>query len=775
MQRKTPKSRLTTMTFTPPLATTMTTTMTVISNLLRQRVDEPRRRLSTGIQIGIGTALFVLLLAGLDLFPYLRLSLNNVYFVPRDTTATIVIVAADDASHAAYGRALTDWTRDLHAELVSIVSANGARVLAFDVLFADPDDADAELLAVMEQARLESDARTRFVMPAVPAQREDITAQDAVRYSHMLLPTEGLRGDVVAYGHTSALPDVDGVIRWQPTRIITPHEDYFSFAIVSYLSYNGVSPMFYPQVISTSPDTLHLPGELDIPVDATGQMRLNYFTAPGTDRGFTIVSYQDVINGDVDPAVFNDKIVLVGVHNYTGFGDRYGVPISLEGRTMSGVEIHANIIETLLQHETLSWQSVGAQSVMLVLLALFAGVGYGIMAQRWTSFVLALLALLLLGVAGAFVVFTTQHHMVDLFYMLLALGLPAPVTLVVNTILETRRRQRAELLLDSVVTASSQRLELALTLPAIARDLSAILRGASVEIWLWDAVRERLDRAYPAVPPDPDDDTGKAMLGAVRIDDPAHEADETASEAESDAPPLPPVDPAVRAFVATTLQTTEVQQNDKLLGVPLAWQQEPLGVIVATTRRRPSRDQRDLLMLFGWQTASIIANVVQYRETAELSDLKTRLLRMASHDLKNPLSVVMMYAELMQEMAEEEGLNPKTLERLGIIYSAGHMMLTIVEDILDLERVRSSELKPHPFNLRDMLQSAVRNQQPTMDQKKQTFTVELPDEFPILEGDERQLRQAVTNLLSNACKYTPKGGTVTLRLTRYGKRARIEV
>lgn len=707
---------------------------------LRLRVGTPtRHRLLAGVQIGIGTALVVLLAAGADLFPYLRLSLDNVFFVPRDTSGAVVIVAADEASHAAYGRSPVMWPRTVHASLVDALAAAGARVIAFDVLFSESAEGDDVLAAAIERARTQSASRTRVVMPIVPAQRSEVSPPYALSYSHALVPTERLPRDLIVLGHTLSSPDVDGAIRWQPTRIQTPGGSYYSLAIATYLSYLRVPAGAFDQVVRVEGNALQV-AERRVPIDRSGQMLINYFSAPGDER-FTVVSFRDVVEGAADPAIFADKIVLVGVMNHAGTTDMYGVPISFNQRLMAGVEIHANTLETLLQDRALSWLGGTRFILLLIGLALLASIAFSFAAQRWYLFTLTLIALVLVWVSGVLVWFTLQRQIVDLFYTLAALLLPAPFTLVYNTIAETRRRQRAEILLQSALRASSQRLSLEATLSIIAADLRRILHCGEVQIWLRDPRSGELSRAFPA-------------------------------PAEGDQPP----DGACRSVVETAFGTPDVQQHDRCVAVPLNWQSASLGVIVAPISGRLSRARRELLALFGWQTASIIANVLAYRETLRLSDLKTRMLRLASHDLKNPLSVVLLYTEMLQEQIEARpDHTERDLRGVKVIHKAGRTMLTIVEEILDLERVRSRELILQPIALSPLLRELGELHRVTIEQKQQVFTLDLPEDFPEVLADEGQLRHAVGNLLSNASKYTPAGGQITLRLTRQDGAARIAV
>jgi signal transduction histidine kinase len=706
--------------------------MSTLANRLRSHLTIPdRARAGIGLRVGLMVALLVLLMWWGDLFVQARLRMNNVYYVARDIPdKRIIIVALDDASLQTYGRSLTTWPRTLYADLVDQLSRDGARVIAFDVLFSEPSSSDQDLIDAITRARTESEMRTRVVMPLIGVQREP--APDSVRYTSFLAPTAAFQ-EVATLGHTSTLPDADGTVRHQPTQITAGEDRALSFAIVTYLTYLRIPAAAYSQVVQVQPDEVIVTSTRHIPVDHLGQMWINYFGAPNNGT-FPVFSFRDVLDGRVNPDVFYDRIVLVGLMHQTGLSDTYPVPIGINGSTMSGVEIHANVIETLLENKPLHMQSRPAQTVMIAALALLSGVLYSYAARRWWWLVAAVIGALIVWFGGVFLAFNLAQHMVNLLYSLLALVLPVPAIILANTALETQRRSRAEWLRESIVTASAQQLSLERMLPGIAADLSRLLKTADVAIWLKNADGE--NQAYPA----------------------------------DDAPPSDR-----QALVTRAIQGhTRLRESDQL-AAPIIWQGRALGAFWAQ-RPRLSPAVIDLLNLFTWQTASVLANATLYAQTQELSALKTRMIRMASHDLKNPLTAVLGYTEILTEAYRRDpALPPKHLGWLENARTAAYNMLAIVEDILDLERVRGQQLRRQPLDLLELLQQSVTEYQAAMDGKQHIFTALLPDTFPAMSGDPHLLREAVNNLLSNAVKYTPPGGLITLRLAQTGDRARVSV
>ena len=703
----------------------------------RPKTSDPQshwlHHLRLGAQFGLITALVVVALWQADLFVRWRLSLDNAFFVPRDTTGQVVLVAVDDASLQTYGRDLVAWPRTLYADFMDIVSEGGARVVGFDVLFGEAAEGDDAFVEAITAARTGGEQRTRVVMPVVGAQRDESEAEQAISFVTNSSPNTALREVSAALGHTNVLPDPDGAVRWLPTRIDVGSQPWYAFSIATYLSYLRIPEAAFSQVITYEDDAIYVTPQRRIPIDGQGRMLINFFGNPSNNT-FPTYSFHAVLAGEVDPAAFYDRIVLVGLMNQTGLGDQYFVPIGLNSERMAGVEIHANAVETLLQNKPLQAQSKRSQVIMVLLLGVVSGAIYGLLARRWYWMLLAMAILLLVWTVGVLVYFNLTYHKTNLFHALITLTLTGITIQVQHAALESRRRQRAELLRESIVRASSQRLSLKRTLPGIIEDLRQIVGVPQTEVWLWDAGTQRLQYAE-----EEPEQTGTAPVNVLQ----------------------------------QALDGGQIVHQDGVLAVPLRWQDEPLGVLYAPFPGRLTATTHRTLTLFGWQTASIIANVKLYRETEELSDLKTRMIRMASHDLKNPLGVVLGYAELLLD--DEDNLTPLHTKFVRTIQDSANNMNHIVQEILNLEQVRSGKRIIDNYSLIDLLKRVVEQHHSGIEQKQQTCDLHMPATFPVLVGDMVQLREAFSNLVGNASKYTPDGGHIAVRLKQDREDALIEV
>jgi PAS domain S-box-containing protein len=155
----------------------------------------------------------------------------------------------------------------------------------------------------------------------------------------------------------------------------------------------------------------------------------------------------------------------------------------------------------------------------------------------------------------------------------------------------------------------------------------------------------------------------------------------------------------------------------------------------------------------------VITDVTDLRE---LTELKSRMIRMASHDLSNPLSHAMTYLELFIE--DPPKMNDTQEMIISKIQLALNRMNQMLRDLLDLERIESGEsLRREPILWDAIIEEAVESQMPEVEVKSHEVEVNVADDLPLVVGDHTQLRQALVNLISNAVKYTPEGGHIIVK------------
>jgi signal transduction histidine kinase/HAMP domain-containing protein len=212
-----------------------------------------------------------------------------------------------------------------------------------------------------------------------------------------------------------------------------------------------------------------------------------------------------------------------------------------------------------------------------------------------------------------------------------------------------------------------------------------------------------------------------------------------------------------------------------LLAIPLLHEDRIIGALVVR-RRAPGPFQRetvDLLKSFATQSVLAIQNARLFRELEDkgqqlriASRYKSEFLANMSHELRTPLNAIIGYSEMLQEEAEDLGYADFTPD-LQKINAAGKHLLALINDILDLSKIEAGrmDLYLETFDLATMLHDVETTVQPLVEKNANTLVVQYVDALGTMRADLTKVRQALFNLLSNACKFT-KRGTVTLVVTR---------
>jgi signal transduction histidine kinase/DNA-binding response OmpR family regulator len=144
----------------------------------------------------------------------------------------------------------------------------------------------------------------------------------------------------------------------------------------------------------------------------------------------------------------------------------------------------------------------------------------------------------------------------------------------------------------------------------------------------------------------------------------------------------------------------------------------------------------------------------------KLEKVKNEFIATASHDLRNPLTSIRGYNQLIQNAGP---LNDNQVEFVQRIHHASTHMTELVENMLDLAKMDlGAEPKHEPLDVTHLLWQIADEFQPQAQAKRQLLTVEKTESSSIVKGDPLQLRQVFRNLVGNAIKYTPDGGTITL-------------
>ena len=160
----------------------------------------------------------------------------------------------------------------------------------------------------------------------------------------------------------------------------------------------------------------------------------------------------------------------------------------------------------------------------------------------------------------------------------------------------------------------------------------------------------------------------------------------------------------------------------------------------------------------------------------ELDRMKTEFVSQVSHELRTPLTSIKGFTELLLDGDAGE-INDEQTEFLGIIKSNVDRLVGLINELLDISRLESGrlELRSEPIELAAVVELVLGTMRPLIDAKAQTVAVELAPDVPKVRGDPDRIVQVLTNLVSNAHKYTPEGGALWIFATRHDGMARVAV
>ncbi|MFQ3535254.1 MAG: hybrid sensor histidine kinase/response regulator [Aggregatilineales bacterium] len=145
----------------------------------------------------------------------------------------------------------------------------------------------------------------------------------------------------------------------------------------------------------------------------------------------------------------------------------------------------------------------------------------------------------------------------------------------------------------------------------------------------------------------------------------------------------------------------------------------------------------------------------QINQLKALDEAKSRFVRSISHDLKNPLGLILSATDVLRETQ----LSDTQAQLVGIIEHKAHFMLSIISNLLDLARLTAGVPPNHmPTSLRTLIQESLVGFDLQAESKQLAFSVSLPEEDALVEVERHAICRMIGNLVSNAIKYTSKGG-----------------
>jgi signal transduction histidine kinase/ActR/RegA family two-component response regulator len=151
----------------------------------------------------------------------------------------------------------------------------------------------------------------------------------------------------------------------------------------------------------------------------------------------------------------------------------------------------------------------------------------------------------------------------------------------------------------------------------------------------------------------------------------------------------------------------------------------------------------------------------------ESNRLKSEFLSVMSHELRTPLNVIIGFSEVLQDMAGEQ-LSGTQKDYLVNIETSGRHLLRLVNDILELARVNSDDLtlEPEDLSVPQFVEDMRKLGHPFAARRRILLETTVEEGLPLIRADQAKIKRVLYNLISNAIKFTPEGGKVTLSAER---------
>ncbi len=236
--------------------------------------------------------------------------------------------------------------------------------------------------------------------------------------------------------------------------------------------------------------------------------------------------------------------------------------------------------------------------------------------------------------------------------------------------------------------------------------------------------------------------------------------------------------PAVLADQLTSIAV------ESAVSIPLSLDEEPLGLLDVVFERHQAFTKEDLAFLqaLGQEAALAIRNARLYeRERQQVTRLRTLeemqkgFVSAVSHELRTPLTCIRTSVDLLNAMGED-----LPADQVDLIQTIGHhagRLEAFVADLLEITKLEAGQitLTRQPTDLRPLVRHVVDTLRPLSGRKGQTVHLYLPESVSRVEVDRWRIEQVLTNILSNAIKFTPKQGEISVRVSETGDHLQVSI
>ncbi|MBN1582452.1 MAG: GAF domain-containing sensor histidine kinase [Anaerolineae bacterium] len=207
-----------------------------------------------------------------------------------------------------------------------------------------------------------------------------------------------------------------------------------------------------------------------------------------------------------------------------------------------------------------------------------------------------------------------------------------------------------------------------------------------------------------------------------------------------------------------------------IMGVPMSFRGRVLGVVEAVNKRNGTFTDEDTerLTILAAQAAVAIQNTrlmnelqTAYEELSELDRLKSEFITTTSHELRTPLTAIKGYLQLVNSGIMSPEQQQSALEKISDNVDT---IVHLVNDLLFMQEMNAIEFKFSATDLAELVRAEVRAAAPRAGAQGTEIALHIADDLPLVWGDATHLIKMIHNLLDNAIKFSPDGGSIIISL-----------
>ncbi|MGC8874439.1 MAG: response regulator, partial [Chloroflexia bacterium] len=223
------------------------------------------------------------------------------------------------------------------------------------------------------------------------------------------------------------------------------------------------------------------------------------------------------------------------------------------------------------------------------------------------------------------------------------------------------------------------------------------------------------------------------------------------------------VNPAVETMLGMPREALEGQATRDLPGLFLS------GGVFAQPNQRVQLMDRDLAIYSApvvTDAGEALGTVFVLRDITrevQADRAKSEFISTVSHELRTPLTAIKGYVDLLL-LGSVGDLSPMQRNFLEVVRSNANRLVELINDLLDISRIETGRitLNREPVSLYELVEEVVESARTEIERKQLRLEIDVPTDLPLVQADRRRILQVLGNLVSNAYKYTPEGGRITI-------------